>query len=151
MLRNKHFWITLIIIALISYIYYDWYNRFEWFWWYSVYEGLNHATGTLFLFAFLYASIMFRFRGALISWVIAFALALPRIIFFAYDINDLVSNIILAFVPLMAVGIITLELNWRNRQGRMIEQREQERQAFMAQICTKMVRIQQKSTNVRLG
>jgi len=135
MLRNSHFWINITITAFIGYVYYTWYDQFEWFWWYSIYEGLKyHAAGSLFSIPFLYASIVFRFRGALIFWVIAFIIALPRIIFFSYGVNGLVSNALLAFVPLTITGLITLELKWRNRQSRMMEQREEERQIYMARI-----------------
>ena len=135
MLRNSHFWINVTITAFIGYVYYVWYDQFDWFWWYSIYEGLRYpAAGSLFSIPFLYASIVFRFRGALFFWVIAFIIALPRIIFFSYGVNGLVSNVLLAFVPLMIVGLITLELKWRNRQSKMTEQREEDRQIYLARI-----------------
>ena len=135
MLRNPHFWINVAITAFICYVYYDWYDRFEWFWWYSTYEGIkSHATGSLFAVPFLYAAVKFRFRGALIFWIISFSIVLPRVIFFSYDSNGLASNIILAFAPLLIVGIITLELNWRNRQHRLVEQRQEERHIYLTQI-----------------
>ncbi len=134
MLRDPRFWVNIAIIAFIGYVYYDWYERFEWFWWFSIYEGFRNATGSLFFIPFAYGSIIFRFRGALIFWTLSFAIALPRILLMSFHIDTLATNIIIAFVPLMITGIITIELKWRKRQRRMLEQREEERQTYMAQI-----------------
>ena len=133
-LRNVHFWIIFLIVIFLGYAYYDWYNRFEWFWWFSIYEGFNNLTGSLFVIPLIYGAILFRFRGALTFWTISFLIILPRIIFLSYDINALVSNIVIALLPLTCIGIITLELEWRNRQKRMMELREQERENFMTEI-----------------
>lgn len=134
MVRNIHFWITILITLSISFIYYDWYYRYEWFFHFQVFELLRNIVGSLFFIPFLYGSIVFRWRGALFFWTLSFFVILPRIIFFSFHADALARNIILSLVPLMIVGIIALELKWRERQRNILEQREQERELYISQI-----------------
>jgi len=134
MLRNPHFWVNLAITAFIGYVYYNWFRQFDWFWHFSMTEALYHAVGSLFLIPFVYSCIVFRFRGASFFWTLALLIALPHIAFFSFRLVWFVSNIFFASLPLMIVGLITLELNWRNRQSRMMEKREEERQIYLTQI-----------------
>jgi signal transduction histidine kinase len=132
--RNIHFWINIAIIAFIGFIYYDWYERFEWFWYFSIFEFLYNMVGSLFLVPFIYGSIVFRWRGAIFFWLLTFSIALPRMIFLSFHADDLIRNIFQYIVPLLIVGFIALELKWREKQQKMLEQREQERQLYVTQI-----------------
>jgi len=132
--HNVHFWAIIAITVFIAFIYYDWYGRFEWFWQFSIFEIRNNIIGSLFFIPFLYASLVFWWRGCLIAWSISILAILPRILFFSFNFASLATNIALALVPLTVVVAITLELKWRENQRQISVERERERQLHMAQI-----------------
>lgn len=70
----------------------------------------------------------------LIMWLIVVAITVPLATYFRpYPLSVLI-NIFYLFIPLLIVGYITLELNWRKRERGTLIEREEERQAFVAQI-----------------
>ncbi|HEY81920.1 MAG TPA: sensor histidine kinase [Dehalococcoidia bacterium] len=132
--RNVHFWIILIITAAIAIIYYEWSNWFPWFWRYFVFEFANELIGSLFFIPFLYASLVFWWRGSLFVWVLSQAAVFPLLLYYRSSIEDVLINVALSFVPLTAVMIITMELKWRERQRQIMVERERERQVYMSEI-----------------
>lgn len=134
MLVNVHFWVVGVITIAITVIYHDWYNRYDWFWYFSVFEFRNDIIGSLFFIPFLYASLVFWWRGSLIIWSLSMAAVLPRMIYYSFDFASLARNIAFAFVPLALVAAIALELQWREKQRQTLVEREEERQVYMSQI-----------------
>jgi len=130
---NFRFWIAVAVIIFIAVIYYNWFE-YERFWRFSIFEFKNDIIGSLFLIPFLYASIVFSWKGALLIWLIAMATNTPRMIYYSYQAAELARNIGLALVPLMIVLTITFELKWRERQKQILVEREKERQLYLSQI-----------------
>lgn len=133
-IRCVHFWIIIAIMVAIVIIYYIGYNQFHWFWHYSHFEFKNDSIGGLFFIPFLYASLVFWWRGSLIVWALSMAAILPRMIYYSFNLESLVRNIALSFVPLAMVAAIALELRWREKQRQILVEREEERQIYMLQI-----------------
>lgn len=133
--RNFHFWIIIAIIAAISILYYEWKDWFPWFWHVYFFEFKNNILGTLFLIPFLYASLVFWWRGSLIAWFLSISAIMPRLIHVYYpDVGLLLRSIAFLIFPLTIVLIITLELNWRQKQKEITREREEERQVYLSQI-----------------
>jgi len=134
LIRNIHFWVILIITAAITIIYYEWSNWFPWFWRYFVFEFANELIGSLFFIPFLYASLVFWWRGSLVIWLLSQTAILPLLLYYRSGIEDMLINVALSFVPLTVVIIITMELKWRERQREIMAEREKERQVYMSEI-----------------
>jgi len=134
LLGNAHFWIVGVITIAVAVIYYEFYHRYNWFWQFSVFEFRLNIIGSLFIIPFLYASLVFWWRGSLIVWSLSMAAILPRMIYYSFTFGALVRNIAFAFVPLATVAAVTLELQWRDRQRQVSVEREKERQLYMSQI-----------------
>ena len=134
MVKDVHFWIALAVTLAIAVIYYDWYDRYEWFWYFSVFEFRNDIIGSLFFVPFVYASLIFWWRGSIITWSLATVMILPRMIYYSNGPWHLARNLILFLVPLLVVTAITLEFKWREKQRQILAERENERQLYMSQI-----------------
>lgn len=134
MVQNVHFWIVIAIVLAIAVIYYDWYAQYEWFWYFSVFEFKNDIIGSLFLIPFLYASLVLSWRGSLVVWSLSMAAILPRILYYSFELEDLLRNVVFSLIPLMVVAFISLELTWRETQRTTLAEREKERQIYMSQM-----------------
>jgi len=135
--------ITLVIIVAgltaLYYVYFytdiDAYGDWrEWLWHLEVFEFRNDLNGGLFYLPFLYAALMFWWRGVLITWLVSMVLMLPHIIDYSSDIASLLSNIFFLLVPLMIVSFISLEMKWREKERSTLAEREGDRQVYMSQI-----------------
>lgn len=138
---NPHFWVIVFIILVISFIYYasitiiDISDK-EWhlLWNLVVFEFVNDLHGSLFCIPYIYAAIVFWWRGILITWLFSLALILPRIQYYSPNITSFVTNILFLLIPLMVVLIITLQRRWREVERKSLAEREEERQAYIAEI-----------------
>ena len=126
--------ITLVLIIAISILYYKWQEWFPWYWGYFVFEYKNDMIGIPYFLPLLSASVFFWWRGSLITWVICIAILLPRLIHYHPNLTSIVINVVFLFLPFAIVIIIALETNWRKKQREITEEREKERQSYMAQI-----------------
>src|SRR4030042_998476 len=141
LLRNFHFWAIIFILIVITFIYYSDLTfvslldqRWSWLWRLVIFEFNNDIHGSLFLIPFIYAALVFWWRGILLTWLFAMAIMIPRIYYYAPNINSLVTNIILLLVPLLIVALLVLQIKWRESEKKASLEREKERQAFMARI-----------------
>jgi len=134
MIRNIHFWIIIAIMAALTVIYYTWKDLFPWFWHFFIFEYSNHILGSLFLIPFVYASLVFWWRGSLTVWLLSMVVMVPRMIYYTPNPKFLIPNVALPFVPLAVLIIITLELKWREKQREISAEREEERQVYMSQV-----------------
>lgn len=131
---NHHFWAIIVIIAVLTVLYYGWRDWFPWFRDWLLFEYRYDVVGSLFFIPFLYAALVFWWRGALIAWSLSMTAILPQIVYILPDPTSLVRNIAFSFVPLTVVLLITLELNWREKEKKISAEREKERQIYMSQI-----------------
>jgi len=140
-IRNPHFWILIFIILVLTFIYYsdiafiDLLNQgWDWLWNLVVFEFNNDLHGSLFGIPFIYAALIFWWRGILLTWLCSMVIILPRIYYYSPDINSFVTNIFLLLIPLLIVIILTLQLKWRESEKKASIEREKERQAYIARI-----------------
>lgn len=134
MIRSGHFWIIIATIAAIAIIYYEWKDWFPWYWYFFIYEFKYDIVGSLFLIPFLYASLVFWWRGSFIALSLSAATITPILMYYSPNLESLLRNVAFLFFPLAIVIIITLELNWREKQNQIMAEREQERQIYMSEI-----------------
>jgi glucose-6-phosphate-specific signal transduction histidine kinase len=121
----------MLAFTLVYYTFKDW---FPWFFSFFVFEYKNDIVGSLFLIPFIYASLVFWWRGSLIVWLLSAAAMLPCVMYYSFSLEKLMINVVLSLVPLMIVIIIALEQKWRETQKRILAEREEERQIYMSQI-----------------
>ena len=133
-IHSIHFWVIIAIIGALTLIYYAWNDWFPWYWRFFVFELRNHVIGSLFFIPFVYASLVFWWRGSLIVWVLSAVAMLPCVIYYSFSPGSFMVNSVLAFAPLMVVIIIAFERRWRETQKRILAEREEERQVYMSQI-----------------
>ena len=114
---NWHFWIIILLTIFIILIYYTWQEWFPWFWGYFVYvEYVNGIIGlSLFLIPFLYASIVFWWRGPVIIGIFYLLAMLPVISNYYYSVANMFRNIALLISPVAIVAMIALQINWHNK------------------------------------
>jgi two-component system sensor histidine kinase DegS len=139
---NPHFWSVLIIVAFLSIFYYQTYifghRVFAFFWNLELLEFNYNIIGSLYCIPIIYGGIIFRWRGALFTWLISLALILPQIMTFRNDAVSHVTNILYLLIPLVVMIYISLEFTWRDRERKHLlkreAEREAERQIYMSQI-----------------
>jgi signal transduction histidine kinase len=138
---NLHFWAIVVIMLGLTFIYYSdilftgiFNQRWGWLWYLVIFEFNNDIHGILFFIPFVYAALIFWWRGILLTWLFAMAIMIPRIYYYAPDINSLITNVFLLLVPLLIVVILALQIKWRESEKKASLEREKERQAYMARI-----------------
>jgi signal transduction histidine kinase len=138
LLRNPHFWIITCIVLVLSAIYHVPANivelKWDWVWYLVVFEFKNNVVGSLFLIPFIYAAIVFWWRGILITWLISMALILPRVQDLSEDASAFIANIIYLCIPLLIVLTLDYQKKWRESVKKSSHEREKERQAYISQI-----------------
>jgi len=139
---NFHFSIILLILAFIAFVYwvfyysgYDLYGEWRrWIWNVVVFEFRYDLHGSLFYIPILYAMFVFWWRGILIVWLISMTFLLPHIITSTADVASVYTNVLLLSVPVLVVSFINAEVKWRNRERKILSDRDSERQLYMSQI-----------------
>ncbi len=138
--RNYQFWFIIGLTLIIVFFYYS--IRYikvtdpEWnlIWHLVVFEYSHNVTGALFYIPFIYAALIFWWRGLLIVWLLSMVLILPRVSYMAYDTTGFVINVILLVIPLTIVIAISLLFQWRKAEKEAIIAREKGHQSYIAQI-----------------
>ncbi|MDD5127212.1 MAG: sensor histidine kinase [Dehalococcoidales bacterium] len=135
---NIHFWLVIVSTALIAVLYYSWQYWFPWFWRYFAFEYLNRILGVPFIiFPFFYACFKFGWRGSLLAWFIIILTLTP--LFFQYYLlhrEQIVLNIGFLTIPLAVVLAAAFELYWREEQKQRMQEREKERQDYLAKTLS---------------
>jgi two-component system, NarL family, sensor histidine kinase DegS len=139
---SPHFWAILLIVSFLFIFYYQnyifGYRVFSYFWYIELYEFNYNVIGSLFFIPLIYAASVFRWRGAVIMWIVSMAIILPQILTFRNDLVSHVTNIFFLLIPLIIVIFISLELSWRDRERKSLTEREfereTERQNYLSQI-----------------
>ena len=141
-LHSPHFWAITLIFAAIATIYYlysypaiiltNGFTSRLWQLW--VFEFKSNMHGILFIIPMLYAAICFRWYGTLVTWAVCMVLMFPYLMNWNYSWTNRLINITFLSVPFLIFGFITLNLKQIEKVRRIMEERETERQAYMAQI-----------------
>jgi two-component system, NarL family, sensor histidine kinase DegS len=135
--RNPHFWAILFLMVVVTLIYYQdvlFGAQFLWYWNLQIFEFNYHMHGILFSVPFVYAVFVFWWQGALVTWLLAIAIIIPRILFFHQSTYSIVVNLLYLLMPMVVVFYIAMELRWREKERKVSAEREAERQEYMAQI-----------------
>jgi two-component system, NarL family, sensor histidine kinase DegS len=140
--QNPHFWAIALIVSFLLIFYYQsyifGYRVFSYFWYLELYEFNYNIIGSLFFIPLIYTAVVFRWRGAVIMWLISMVIILPQILTFRTDLASHITNIFFLLIPLIIVVFISLELSWRDRERKALSarefERESERQNYLSQI-----------------
>ncbi len=140
-LRNPHLW-AIIFLTAISIILYS-----AWPWTqmsnnlvdrvlpfqlqsFGFFEFRYHFVGSLFFIPILYSTIVFSWRGGILTWLAALCMIWYNVIEYPTYLDYFVISLPLLSIPLLAVLVITIELNWRQRQRELLAAREAERETM---------------------
>jgi signal transduction histidine kinase len=97
-------------------------------------EYINSLIGSLLIIPLL-GSFFYWWRGSLIIWFISMLGVLPRLIYFYNDnLGRIFSNLFFLSIPFLVFAYISLQLQWRARERRITEEKEKERQNYLAEI-----------------
>ncbi len=122
LLRNRHFWIIgAIMLVLILFYNASYFHITGWLSWF---KDIINAPGIyafifsfLFLVPILYASVVFRIKGALITWLIFLVSVLPRATYESTSFEYLLIVALFSVVALLAGVIMALDYNPPSREG----------------------------------
>ncbi|MDD5037911.1 MAG: sensor histidine kinase [Dehalococcoidales bacterium] len=131
-----HFWIVLALCSAILGLYYTWQSWFPFFWYYFAFvEYVNGMIGLLiFAIPFLYAVIVFRWRGAVGVSLVSFPALVPLIFYYYETTGNVVRNIAFLLLPSAIIVLIAMEINWHRKEREIATEREKERQLYMTQV-----------------
>jgi signal transduction histidine kinase len=135
--KNPHFWAILVLMILITIVYYSNLfetSRFSWLFNLTLFEFNYHIHGILYNIPFVYATLIFWWKGAIITWLLAAIFVIPRILYFHHTVNNIVTNLVFLAVPMVIVFYFVMELRWREKTSKVTAEREVERQEYMSQI-----------------
>jgi len=137
-LRTLHFWVITVLMVVLTVFYYQTalfgQRVFPLAWNLELFEFNYNFIGSLYCIPLVYAALVFWWRGILITWLLSMFLILPRILTFRADPVSHFTNIFYLLIPLLVVVLISLELNWRNRQRKIMAERELERQNYLSEV-----------------
>jgi len=138
--RNPHLWAVLVLFSIVAFFYHYFgamspldrpYHVSEFF----VLELRNRMHGSLFFLPFLYATFTLRLSGALIIWFLSVATILPLILRYPFSTTNLILvNMLYAALPMLVVLFIVFEIRWREKERRMMREKEAERQEYLKQL-----------------
>ena len=135
---NTWFWLILLLVLIIAAIYYlnlfviD--ERWGWFWRLEVIEFVSDVNGSLMYIPFIMAVVLVGFNGIAIIWGTAMALILPVILILTPDAQSIFTNILFMTAPMLIIGYISLQIKWRERERKIITEREKEKQYYLSRI-----------------
>jgi len=137
-INNPHLWAIVIIVVIIILFYYvgtfPYYKRLPWLTEIGLFEFRNRMTGTFFLIPFMYATVVFWWKGALAVWLLSLVAVLPRMLHLSMTSAALLTNLAFAFIPFAVVMFINLESKWREKERGMLRAREAEQRVYMLNI-----------------
>jgi signal transduction histidine kinase len=139
-MRNYHFWLILIITLAIGFLYHSIRNinltDHEWdlLWRLVVFENHYNFNGILFYIPFIYATLIFWWKGLLIVWIVSMILIFPRLLYMTNEITVLVINGISLVIPLTIVISIALLIQWRKAEKEAFIARERGHRFYIAKI-----------------
>ena len=102
--KNIHFWIILALTAVFVYIYY------------GVLTDLYDIYVILFFYPLLYASIVFRLRGVIVSGLIFLCILLPHVFIYETGPYSLYRIFIFAAFAFLLSGLVATLLNYMEHQ-----------------------------------
>jgi signal transduction histidine kinase len=102
--RSVHFWIIVCLLAAFSYLYY------------GVLTAFHDIYVILFFYPLMYASIVYRLRGVIVSGLVFLCVLLPHALLFSYDPYSLVRALIFAAFAFLLSSLSATLLNYLEKQ-----------------------------------
>jgi two-component system, NarL family, sensor histidine kinase DegS len=150
-LKNAHLWIIAVVTLFLTLFYPLWPWRewqftqgvWGWFPWLSslyslaLFERSHYLVGSLFLFPIIYATIVFKWRGALIIFLfslIGLWQTIPSYSTYWRNPETGLANISILLLPALVMIAFNVELELRRKDKKIYQEREKERQIYMAKI-----------------
>jgi two-component system, NarL family, sensor histidine kinase DegS len=149
LLRNPHFYAIAILNILIAYVYYFWpWTRLTssfhfltlqgWLSWLedlALFEFQHRMIGIFFLIPTVYGGVVFRWKGAVISWIFSLVVIMPLVInLWQGATESMITNLGFLLLPLLAISVAAMELERRSRERKTAAAREEERQKYVAKV-----------------
>ncbi len=131
---NRHWWVTLTLIALVTIFYYGFCDSRNSFIGFFFFELKNDVIGILYLIPFAYATLRLGLVGATASWAVSLVIVMPRFLRYYLGIDSFINNVAHLSIPLLIVAIVLLELQWRERHHQMMLDRERERRLHIDRV-----------------
>ena len=100
---NVHFWIISGLIACFGYIYY------------GVLTTFHDVYVILFFYPLIYAAIIYRLRGVMVSGMVFLGILLPHALLFSYDPYSLTRSLLFAAFAFLISGLAATLLNYLER------------------------------------
>jgi signal transduction histidine kinase len=103
-LRSAHFWIISGLFAAFGYLYC------------FVLAAFHDVYVIIFFYPLIYAAIVYRLRGVIISGLVFLGILLPHLLLFSFDLYSLVRSLLLAIFGLLVSGLGATLLNYLEHQ-----------------------------------
>ncbi len=132
--RELNVGIAAFLVVIVSVFYYLLLDQLELCLNVFYFELRHHVHGILYLAPMTFASAAFGWRGYAITWLMCFAVHLPRGAYWSLSTDALLSNLGFWSVPLLAGAIVALERQWRSQQRQMFAERQREREGYVRRI-----------------
>ncbi|MFC1972672.1 sensor histidine kinase [Chloroflexota bacterium] len=141
-IQSPHFWAIVLIVLAISFVYYAFYYtegslNSDWRYLFrelAIIEIRYDIYGSLFYITFIYAALAFWWRGILITWLVTLVIMLPNLLYVWRDTPSMLANILFLTSPLLLVTFINAEIRWRERDKKILSERDAERQAYVSRV-----------------
>ena len=102
--RNHHFWIIAGLFIVFSYIYYGVLTSFQ-----DIYV-------IIFFYPLIYAAIIYRVRGVIVSGLVFLGILLPKALLFAHDPVSLMRTLLFALFAYLVASLAATLLNYLEHQ-----------------------------------
>jgi hypothetical protein len=102
--RNPHFWIIIGLFIVFSYVYYGVLTSFQ-----DIYV-------IIFFYPLIYAAIVYRLRGVIVSGLVFLGILLPQALLFAHDPVSLMRTLIFALFAYLVASLGATLLNYLEHQ-----------------------------------
>jgi signal transduction histidine kinase len=102
--RNRHFWIITGLFIVFSYIYYGVLTSFQ-----DIYI-------IIFFYPLIYAAIIYRVRGVVVSGLVFLGILLPQALLFAHDPLSLMRTLLFALFAYLVASLAATLLNYLEHQ-----------------------------------
>ncbi len=108
--RSPHFWIITALFAVFTYVYY------------GVLTAFHDVYVIIFFYPLIYAAIVYRLRGVIISGLIFLGILLPQALIFAHDPLSLTRSLIFALFAFLISSMGATLLNYLEHQMEAYEE-----------------------------
>jgi len=101
---------------------------------YALFEFTNRIIGSLFFIPIVYATIVFWWKGALITFFLSIFWVIPAWIDLKFHPNNIITNLVLLFLPVAITLIASLEINLRIKERQVYIVRDNERRLGISRM-----------------